>query len=290
MLVPIHFASTKKHLKFGVLKKMNLKIVTIVFSLIAISCNKSIRDQDNSISMVEDYAYCELIFNDALNSVERVLLSENGFYKLNNNPEIPACASLTADTSVSPKKLTINYGTTDCADANGYIKKGKISCLQYGKFQQSGSQLVVKFENYYFNGSLFNGDLILKNNGKNTKGYYVHYVSFTNGSIKKENKTIYFSVSKTYTYTKGDTTKTFSDDEWSVIGKVNGTGFNGAPFNVSIDSVLIQNPTCNYPLSGKATLDAGGNLTDRLIDFGSGNCDKTLTVTVNGKANEVSLK
>jgi hypothetical protein len=118
----------------------------------------------------------------------------------------------------------------------------------------------------------------------------VHYVSFTNGSIKKENKTIYFSVSKTYTYTKGDTTKTFSDDEWSVIGKVNGTGFNGAPFNVSIDSVLIQNPTCNYPLSGKATLDAGGNLTDRLIDFGSGNCDKTLTVTVNGKANEVSLK
>lgn len=269
---------------------MNKKLAIIIFSLVTFSCNKSIRDQDNSISMVEDYAYSELIFNDAVNTVERVLLTENGFYKLNSNPEIPSCAILSSDTTVSPKKLVINYGTSDCADANGYTKKGKISCLQYGKFQQPGSQLLINFENYTFNGALFNGSLTIKNNGKNGKGHYVHNVSFTNGSIKSENKTIYFSASKTYTYTKGDITKTYTDDEWSVTGKVNGTGFNGAPFNVDIDSVLILNPTCNYPLSGKATLDAGGNLTDRLIDFGTGNCDKTLTVTVNGTKKEISLK
>lgn len=268
--------------------KHTLLILLTAFTVI--SCNKSLRDNDTNISMVEDYAYSELLLNDVINTVERVLLTENGLYKLQANPELPSCATLTIDTTVSPKKLIINYGTSDCADANGYIKKGIISCQIYGNFKNSGSKLLISFENYYFNANKFNGSITIKNNGKNGNGNYVHNVSLTNGSITASGQSIYYSANKTYTYIKGDTTQTYTDDEWNVTGTINGNGYNGSPFDVKIDSVVLLKPTCNYPLSGKATLDAGGNLTDRLIDFGSGNCDKTITVTVNGTSQEVSLK
>ena len=270
--------------------KMKNVYLFVFIALIALSCNKSVRDNDTSITMVEDYAYSELILNDVINTVERVILTENGLYKLQTNPELPTCATLTVDTSVSPSKIIINYGTTDCADPNGYIKKGKVNCSLYGKFHSTGSKLIINFENYSFNGNAYNGTITLKNNGKNAGGNYNYSVSLANGSITLGTQSLYYKSNRKYTYTKGDTTQTYTDDEWSVTGTMEGNGFNGSPFNVSIDSIVVLKPTCNYPLSGKATLDAGGNLTDRLIDFGSGNCDKTLTVTINGASQEITLK
>jgi hypothetical protein len=263
--------------------------IALLVSILFLSCRKSDRDKDTSTTMVESYLFAELVFNDLINTAYQIIHSENNLYKLQSNV-LPSCATLNIDTAALPYKITINYGTSTCADANGYNKKGTVIVYLYGKFKTSNSKTVFNFNGYQFQDFIVTGDITLTNLGLNAANKRKLNCTIKNGSIKNNTESYYYNCNKTYIYTQGDTTKNYTDDIWAISGTINGLGKNGEPFDVNIDSVLTGTPICNYPTQGKATLNPGGKLSNRKIDFGNGDCDKAVSVTFNGKTQTITLK
>jgi len=270
--------------------KLRYLLFLIVGSISFLSCNKSDRDQDTSVSMVESYVYAELVYTNIFNTAYQLMHTETGLYRTASGV-LPTCAILTVDTTLSPIKIKINYDTAaTCSDADGYSKKGIVNLLQYGKISKTGSKAVISFENYKFQDHLISGDVTIVNKGKDGANRKLYQLTVANGSIKYPNDAIFFACNKTFILTKGDTTQTPTDDAWSIKGTANGLGTQGEPFAIAIDSVLTGNPYCNYATGGLATLTPGGTLTKRKLDFGKGDCKKTLTVLLNGLTKTVSLK
>lgn len=73
--------------------------------------------------------------------------------------------------------------------------------------------------------------------------------------------------------------------ELKITGNISGTSRQGMPFTATITDDLLFKQGClgltkQIPVSGKLTITTNGSTAN--VDYGSGNCDKSYTVTVDG--------
>jgi hypothetical protein len=204
------------------------------------------------------------------------------------NAKADACATVTlspADTVSYPKTMTIDFGS-GCTSANGVTRKGKLVITLTGKIRKSGSVMTVSFNDYYVNGYKVEGTFSVTNSS--TANGLVFTTQTTNGKVTFPTGAWFsHSGTKTFTQTAGQGTPTFTDDSWAITGSFSNANSEGKTVSGTIGTALVKSYSCKNIVSG--TIQFVYNGIKGTLDFGSGTCDNTATVTVGLKTYPVTL-
>ena len=256
-------------------------VLVILFSLIFFSCKKSDRDLDTDLSAAENNSLAENIFTSVLKSIGQFTDST---WQIRSS----SCATssiVPADTFTFPKTLTINFGTTDCSCYDGNQRRGTIVATFSGKYRDSLTVIYVNLSNYYHNGNpVFMSGFTITNKGRNRAGHLTYLLNIQNATVNPPNGSISWSCNQNAEWIAGESTvSNYSDDVYSITGTSTGRGIDANSFTSTINSPLIIALNCAYIEQGSYTLTPA-NLSERIVDFGNGNCDSKATISLNGKS------
>jgi hypothetical protein len=188
--------------------------------------------------------------------------------------------------------MTIDFGTVGCADQRGNLRTGKL-IFAYDKWRfQPGSVIVTTTDNYTINGVKLEGTRTLTNVNADTDEASVP----RKFNALLENGKATFLVDGTTAERESDITWQWTraaipaDDFLTILATSEASGITraGRAYEVSVYESLIYRRYCGIAVSGvkKYLLDARKEIT---IDYGDGNCDKSVVVTVNGTSRSFTV-
>lgn len=185
--------------------------------------------------------------------------------------------------------LTVDFGS-GCLDQHGNVRTGKL-IFTYNKWRfQPGSTIITTTENYAINGWKLEGTRTLTNlNSESDDPTVARKFSavLENGKATfTDGTTIQREADITWQWTK---TSNAADDFLTILAtsSASGTTTDGKPYEVSVYESLIYKRNCGIAVSGikKYFLDQ----KEITIDYGDGNCDKSVIVTVNGTSRSFTI-
>lgn len=189
------------------------------------------------------------------------------------------CSS--AIVTPSSGKINIDFGTTGCTDPRGNIRTGIIHITYTGTHGVAGFAVTETFENYSINGIKLEGTrtitLVSTTNTSRT-----HDITLSGGKATWPDAT--FATRETNP--KFTRTVDTSAGTVTVTGNAKGTNRQGKNYTMDIQNALVYKADCAVTnkifmaVQGKklfANIDTGKTLT---IDYGSGTCDRAVTITV----------
>ncbi len=275
-----------------------LIIATLTFGLAA--CNKenvseteeeSFASQDLSVAAVEDDNVTVMADQvDATGSFSNMRIAPDDGNT--NGSILGSCAVITHDTLASIKKITIDFGS-GCTGPNGVIRKGKIIIAYTGRYRAEGTIIHITTEDYFVNDNKVEIDKTIKNLGKNNKGNFVFHIESSRAVKYPNGKMSASTAVKTREWLEGASTPLdFSDDVYRVETEGAHVSRNGIHYTFRSLTALIRNVSCKEFVSGELKIvRKTGNNRYSIINFGTGDCDDTATVTLdNGRSFTIDLK
>lgn len=264
-------------------------LVIVSIALATTSCKKDEEDEkiDNETTTAQDNALAQNIFDDMKKVVEEAVENDTTS-KISFS--FGTCATVTvnpawADTATWPKTVTIDFGTTNCTGINGVKRRGKLVVNLTGKYRNQGSVLTVNPTNYYVNDYLVEGTKTITNLGRNTANNLHFSVNVSNAKITSPSGEVStWNSTRTNEWVEGESTiglLNLCDDVYLISGSANGVSRTGKPYTVNITSPLRKQICCRWIVSGTLVISPTG-LLNRTIDFGSGACDNSATITIAG--------
>jgi hypothetical protein len=225
--------------------------------------------------------------NSGLSVVGR--LSSSSFNEIS---EAGQCATITHDTTITPKLVIIDFGTTNCLCNDNRMRRGKILVTYTGgRYKDIGSVKTVTFENFYRNDNKIEGTRIVSNKGLNDNQNYHWEVKETNMKITKvDGKFHTWNSTRDREMLAGYSTIAWSDDEYQMTGNADGINQNNIAYTASITTPLHRIMTCKWIDKGVIEFVNEANGKIRTIDYGTGNCDNLATVTVTTKRGKTISK
>ncbi|HTF21145.1 MAG TPA: hypothetical protein VK658_23880 [Chryseolinea sp.] len=185
--------------------------------------------------------------------------------------------------------MTVDFGA-GCTDQHGNIRTGKLA-FTYNKWRfQPGSTIVTTTDNYTINGVKLEGTRTLTN---------INADNDAESAPRKFNALL--ENGKATFLADGTTAERESDITWewnranvgqdflSILNSssANGTTRDGRLYEVSVYESLIYKRNCGIAVSGikKYFLES----KEITIDYGDGNCDMSVVVTVNGTSRSFTI-
>ena len=257
------------------------------------SCKKHEDEQQNNYRAAQDNATAEGAFNRSYSEIQKAARQVGS---KSTNDTIGSCPTIYIGSGW-PKTVTLDYGTSGCLCNDGVTRKGQIVTIMTGLYIDSASVTTSTFTNFSetINNVQHNitGTQTITNLGHNGAGHPHFSVDVQNASISYSEGTINWTSQRENEWIAGyDTYMNPFDDEYAVTGSANGTDINGAAFTVNITSALI----CKYCLSiyrwtiTSGTLDiVNPGYPNITVDYGNGDCDLIVYVTVNGTTYTIVL-
>ncbi|MBC7411908.1 MAG: hypothetical protein H7331_05575 [Bacteroidia bacterium] len=196
------------------------------------------------------------------------------------------CATLTWDTISTPKKITVDFGATNCLCKDGINRRGKMIITYNGKYRTTGSINTITFNDFYEEDNKIEGTKTVTNNGLNGSSQMYWSIVVTNGKITYVDGTsATWASNHTRTLVNGQSTVGsggWVDDEYEITGSGGGTSTEGVIYIATILTPLHKKVKgCKRFTSGVLEIvPTASNTYKRQIDFGSGACDNQATVTV----------
>jgi hypothetical protein len=263
------------------LTKLTLRSLAVAACLLFNSCNEN-EEPATDTTNGEKASESESIIQDAVATANDGL---DGTVDGVSNGRTAGCATVINDASA--KILTIDFGTGGCAGVDGRTRKGKIQVTYAGSAPQTSATRTIAFSNYSVNDYSINGTITQSNFQRTSTGSY----SF---SLAASNVTAVLSDGKTYTIsnlqrtyaTNSGVLQDLTDDVSTITGTSTQTGATGNVVTVTITSPITIKGSCTtagffYPASGTYELIDGR--ATYIIDWGTGICDKTISITAYGK-------
>lgn len=190
--------------------------------------------------------------------------------------------------------ISIDFGD-GCEDGRGNVRSGKIRVHFRGRKFRPGSSISITFENYQINNVKLNGVRTLTNLSASTVGAPSFQIELENGSVEWDGKTITREHCFISTWQRGVLLN--PDDDVVIVTQCPDTdvaaeGINrkGVHYRVSIDEPLIYKRGCPLAISGVKTFTEVGKGKEIIIDYGSGSCDASFSLTVNGNIRNVGSR
>lgn len=188
--------------------------------------------------------------------------------------------------------ITIDFGTDGCTDAKGNVRKGKIRVEFKGRRFLMGSSIVTTTEGYSINGVALEGTRTVTNITGSTEESPKFTVVITDGKATWPDGSVATrEVNRTREWVRGQNPM---NDEWRVTGSAGGSNRNGNVYEMEITSALVYKRECAVSakvfmaVEGTKELTVNGKLIT--IDYGTGECDKTITITANGQSKQVEVR
>ena len=253
------------------------------------SCRRD-NEKDDDTSAVQNESTAENYFNELSSIADQVATTGDlSGYKISQDQGalLSNCAVIVIDTSsfVSPQipnTFTVDFGQ-GCVGSDNKTRSGKIIITATGPYLEAGTVVTIIPENYFVNGNQISGSRVVTNLGENSQGQPTFSIDVDGSIILANNEgTITWMANRVRTWSAGfNTPLLFFDDEFSLTGSANGTRVNGDTWTSQINTSLLYRHSCRQIVSGTFTLSPEGK-PDRLVNFGSGDCDYSASVTING--------
>lgn len=297
--------------KITTMKKM-IFITAAAFvcsGLIFTSCKKK-ETEDNDTESAADHALGETYSNDITNIGTQASYGSMTTYR-NGAPDIilSGCATITFDTlgSADPDTMTVDFGT-GCNGQDGRTRKGIIRyTYNHGMHYRDSANVITVAtpgNTYYVDGNqvAINSKTITNKGHDATTGYLTWSISSSITVNRSNGNMITWSTTKTKALLAGEMPNNQPID-WphakvAVYGSGSGTHTKSGgssqsfTFNVQQAKWLVRDFSCStmrrFFVSGTLEFTPGSKPT-RYVDFGTGNCDNTATVTINGHVYNIIL-
>jgi hypothetical protein len=293
---------------------MSVSAVIMIFFMFLASCS----DDDAVIDFnatdaknVENEAAADAYQEDADDMGQQAVASdgstfsgsrdgETGGREMGTRPGIkPAndsrftCATITfefaADNTLTTPHgyITIDFGTAGCTDARGNVRKGIIKIEFKGRRFLPGSSISTTFVGYSINGIKLEGVRKVETASTSTLEVPKFVITVTGGKAIWPDGTF---IERTVNLTR---TITLATATWTLTGTASGSNREGKTYQMEITKPLVYKREC--ALSNKVFMAVEGTkvLTTEnkqiIIDYGTGTCDKMVTITINGVSQEVEV-
>jgi hypothetical protein len=209
--------------------------------------------------------------------------------------QLPACATVTYDTLVTPKNVKVDFGTTPCfSDWDSKYRTGVINISWTGPMKEPGTVKTITTLNYYVGSSIDQMDKYdftktVTNMGLNANGNVHFAISVPSATITlADGSIITWTSERDREWIKGiDTPDDPNDDAFLITGESSGTDNLGQSFMAVITEPLLKN-VCPWIVSGIKAVTHGTNAT-RFIDYGNGDCDNVAVVKINNNTRVIHL-
>lgn len=278
---------------------MKKNILTIGASLLIsstillTSCEK-VEDIQNvgnnaSYTSTQDNTDAQKKFDDVHRIFEKELKSQQ---ETSEKRVAADCETITFDATA--KTLVIDFGTTGCTDSYGTVRKGKIK-VSYtgGRYIDVNTVITITLEDYSVDGDKIEGTQTVTNKGE-IAGKQTYEVKVMNGKITyASGKTASWTSTRTRVLEDAGTVLPF-DEIYTIYGDASGVDRDGLAYTMKIEqsTALKVDMKCwlttRLPISGILTITPEG-LETRSIDYGTGDCDRSVTVAIGSFSQELSL-
>ena len=186
--------------------------------------------------------------------------------------------------------ITIDYGE-GCEDWRGRHRRGKIIIRYSGPWWEPGSVMVITFENFYINGKKINGTRTRTNISENVDSDIIFDITLEDGKVTWSDGTE--ATREAHWVVKRIRANNPINDERHLDGEASGTSRRGVAYRVNITETIIFLRSCGpfkvfIPVQGIKVITWEDS--QKIVDFGDGECDRTVTITVNGVSREVTLR
>ncbi|MBK7887358.1 MAG: hypothetical protein IPJ86_08645 [Bacteroidetes bacterium] len=281
----------------------NIKTGFALMGVVALSlsaCKKEKESIDSDTASVAEYAMSDAAFNDVASISDEAYDGSLDSYRIQNGGSsekvMTTCATITFDTTVTPKTLTIDFGPSDCLCGDGNYRRGAIIVSWTGPYKDSGSVRTITFNNYFVNYNQILGTKTVTNNGRNTSGN-LSYTVTVNGSVVWDPQyfggggTSTFTSTRTRVWIAGEGTLGWLDDVYLISGSTNGTTRAGSTYTMVTTEALKKEIGFKHFTDGVLEFTPSGKYT-RVIDYGyvNGQRDALAQVTINGYTFTIQLK
>jgi len=183
--------------------------------------------------------------------------------------------------------IFINFGT-GCTDPRGRVRKGTIKIEFKGRRFLPGSTVITTFLDYYVDGIKIEGTRSLTNTSANETAP-VTFAITEDGKVTWPDGTFATRVAtRTRTWNR---TVNPTGDSWTVTGSATGLNRRGREYTMTITKALVYKRECAITkkvfmaVEGTKELTCDGKKVT--IDYGNGDCDNKVTITINGRSKEV---
>lgn len=257
----------------------------LLIAALAIPFTACRKDKDDDLDLdytsANDNAKADDAFSDIMSQVDKAV-TDNGLRDLCD-------ATVTFDTTSTPRTITLDFGTVNCTAPNGRLRRGRILVAYTGRYRDQGTVITITPENYYVNNNLVLGTKTVTNMGPDANGN-LYFTVVVNGSLTAGDGswTATHTAARTRTWVAGSNTPDWSDDVYLITGGGSGVNRNGVAYTVSITNALRVAMNCAFITQGTVQITPTGRPA-RTIDYGNGTCDGTFTVTVNGQTFTVTI-
>ena len=261
---------------------MNLQSKLALFAVLTLSlaaCRKHDDEEpmDLDYTSASDNARAEDYFNDMLAVVDDAA-KDNGL-----RSAMDGCDPVfTIDTVAMPHTLLIDFGPVNCEAANGRLRRGQILVTFTGGYRDPGTVITITPQDYHVNNNHVQGVKTVTNMGVNGDGHTYFNVQ-VDGTVTADDGswTAEHHATRVRTWVEGEGSITPFDDVYLITGSGNGVNRHGVAYTLAITDALRIAIVCPWITAGNVEITPSGHAT-RYVDFGSGSCDATVTVTVNG--------
>ena len=252
-------------------------------SFMVVSCQNDDADSNVEIDTVESFVSSDM------DEQEILLFESTGAHQECQydilRKETPECATITSSGDEFPKVITIDFGD-GCVDDKGKTKSGKIIISESASLVETGAVRTITFDEFSGCKSKLEGTRTITNSGINDNGNIVFLIQGEITGAGKKGKTKTFTMEKEWI--EGSETCQSDDDEFLVTGVSTMSCKRQAGSKTVIEPIHIAPGQCEYPLSGKVSIQRKGKTSE--IDFGDGTCDNIATVTKSdGSTEEINL-
>ncbi len=255
-------------------------------------------DQTDS-QFLEDNATAEFLFEDALalgvaaGNARAAQIDGFGGSGFDENEDEDGgvfgnCAIVTFQNIENVKTVTIDFGTEGCTGFDEKVRKGKVIFTFTARHFVSGSVVTTTFDGYSVDGVGLEGTKTVTNitveGGNHTHRIVVDAAKLT----FPDTKTIEWESNRTREWVQGaNTPLNISDDVFHIGGTYSGKNRQDRNYSMTSTTDLEYKASCRRdgfrkPSAGVVEVESS-NFPDYTVDFGSGTCDDTYTVTINGQ-------
>jgi archaellum component FlaF (FlaF/FlaG flagellin family) len=241
----------------------------------------------------EDNALATQNYDDATELTDRAAiygtLNLLAFTDKNGTINLPEnCATITRDTTTTPKTIVIDFGNTNCTGDDGRNRRGKILVSYTGRCPNFITVVTI-FDNYFVDDNQVLGKKTVTNNGKNASNQ-TNYNVLVEGEIRTPTlDTILWNSTRTRTWVAGEATTIRTDDVYEVTGSGTCSRKNGQNYTWQITTALRKALACRWIDTGIMTITPKNKAT-RTLNFGSGTCDNDAVITVGRITKNIKLR
>lgn len=268
-----------------------LMMVIILTGVVAFnSCEKQEIGNDNFIAKTKVKDYVNMLNAFSLSTVEEITTGNDNNLK---SAETWDCLTVTFHPNNTgefwPRSWMLDYGTENCECFSGINRRGKINVSLSDWWRNENSYRKISFEDFYFNNNKLEGTKTYLNTGINESGNMTFAKTVTDAQLTYgDTATMSWNCEKFSELIEGTETIRFADDVWAVTGGGSGVNLDTKDYTFAITSALIYKNGCFHPVSGVIEFEAANEET-KIIDYGNGECDNLVTVTIGSASGEIEL-